>query len=54
MCLEQGIETAEAEGPFSTSVSMTAVSSSPAVQTLIHRPLRDKCQRLRVCLEPKG
>lgn len=54
MCLEQGIGVVEAEDPYSTGVSMTAVSSPPAAQTLIHRLLRAKCQRLWVCLEPKG
>lgn len=54
MRLEQGVGVAEAEAPFSTGVSMTAVSSPPATQTLIHRLLQDKCQRLWVCLEPKG
>lgn len=39
MCLEQGVGAAEAESPFSTGVSMTAVSSPPAAQTRIHRPL---------------
>lgn len=35
-------------------VSMTALSSPPASQALIHRLLRDKCQRFRVSLETKG
>lgn len=39
MCLEQGVGTVEAEGPFSSGVSMTAVSSPPVAQTLIHHLL---------------